>query len=216
MTQTHRFIFRTKVDQILLLGTRARDVRGLAEGIRAAPDASIFFHTHRFLEQHHVISPEPPNDFAFWANQHLGDDVLAEQLSSIDIVQFKTIAELRQAFIRVLEGYQEENGRHLHSPAGRDFHFMSSRIFVLPTPHFATTLSEFRAALARVSTSSVYYHMFDAKLRLEQGDNDFSEWFLTLGQDELAEAVRRLDPYRYTLEGLRKQIIAWVKKHDAD
>lgn len=210
------FYFKTKLDQTLLLGTKGRNIQGLLEGIRQVPDSSIYYHTHRFLEQHHFLSPEPPNDFAYWVSENLGDDILGEQLSSVDIVQFRTIAQLREKFIQILEGYLETAERLTFSPAGQDFHFMSSRLFVLPTSHVAHTLSEFREALNHVSTNSIYYHMFDAKLRLEQGDNDFSEWFVSLGKIELAEELGRLDPYAHTLDGLRKRIIVLVRKYDTN
>jgi hypothetical protein len=91
---------------------------------------------------------------------------------------------------------------------------MASRTFALPTPHVAESLASFRDILGRVSVNTVYYHVFDAKLRLEHGENDFSKWFAGMGKMALAEEVRRLDPYTHTLEGLRKRIMVLVKKHD--
>ncbi|MBI2231457.1 MAG: hypothetical protein HYU46_20455, partial [Deltaproteobacteria bacterium] len=82
------FHFFTKLDQTLLLGLRATTIQELLIGIRSVPDASIYFHTHRFLHQHHFLSPEPPNDFAYWVTNVLGDDALAERLWSVDPVRF--------------------------------------------------------------------------------------------------------------------------------
>ena len=62
------------------------------------------------------------------------------------------------------------------APRGEEFHFLASRIFVLPTPFVVSSLGEFREALERVTINSIYYHMFDARLRLARGDNDFSRW----------------------------------------
>jgi hypothetical protein len=56
--------------------------------------------------------------------------------------------------------------------------------------------------------------MFDSRLRLGRGENDFSAWFRDIGKPELADKVRTLDPYLSTLEGLRAQIKALVKKYD--
>lgn len=92
---------------------------------------------------------------------------------------------------------------------------MASRTYVLPTPHVAHNLAEFTGILGQVSVNSLYFHVFDAKLRLERGENDFSAWFRGLGKTELAEKSRRLDPYSHTLEGLRRVIIALVEKHGA-
>ena len=208
------FNFYTKLDQTLLLGIKARDVNGLLEGIRKVPDSSIYYHTHRYLHQHHYLSPEPPNDFAYWVTEVLGDSALGERLWSVDIVQFHSIAELREEFATILERHLASTERRIDCPQGQEFHFMASRIYVLPTTYVAHNLAEFAEILGRVSVNSLYYHVFDAKLRLEHGENDFSRWFRSLGKSELAEKSRRLDPYSYTLEGLRREIIALVARHD--
>lgn len=93
---------------------------------------------------------------------------------------------------------------------------MASRTYVLPTPHVAHNLAEFVEILGKVSINSLYFHVFDARLRLERGENDFSAWFRRLGKIELAERSKRLDPYSRTLEGLRREIIAMVNKHGSN
>jgi hypothetical protein len=52
--------------------------------------------------------------------------------------------------------------------------------------------------------------MFEAKLRLEKGDNDFSIWLRSAGKEEEAEQISRLDPYTFTLEGLRERLLKIV------
>lgn len=208
------FHFYTKVDQTLLLGIRARNIPLLLEGIRSVPDSSIYHHTHRFLQQHHYLSPEPPNDFAHWVSEILNDEPLGERLSSVDIIQFASIAELRNRFIAILEEYLSGNVRVQECPVGEEFHFMASRTFVLPTSFIATTMKEFREALARVTINALYFHVFDAKLRLQAGENDFSRWFDDHGYHDLAEQLRSLDPYTHTLEGLRKRILVMTKAYD--
>ncbi len=99
------FKFNTKLDQTLLLGVRANTIEQLLDGVRLAPDSSIYFHTHRFLIQHQYLSPEPPNDFAYWVSNILGDEVLGERLWSVDIVRFSSIHELRQTLIAILDDY---------------------------------------------------------------------------------------------------------------
>jgi hypothetical protein len=208
------FHFYTKLDQTLLFGKKARNVPALLEGIRSVPDSSIYYHTHRFLQQHHYLSPEPPNDLAYWVTNVLNDDILGEQLSSVDTIQFQSIAELRTRFILLIESHLASMEKITDCPHGEEFHFMASRTFALPTPYVAQNLIEFRDALGRVSVNTIYYHIFDAKLRLEKGENDFSKWFDTNGRSTLAEEMRKMDPYTHTLEGLRKRIIVLVKKYD--
>jgi hypothetical protein len=209
------FYFHTKLDQTLLLGVRASTIEQLLAGVRSSPDSSIYFHTHRFLNQHQYLSPEPPNDFAYWISNILGDDALGERLWSVDIVRFHSIHELRQTLIAILESHLASTTRKIECPAGEEFHFMAARTFVLPTRHAARNLTEFAEVLGKVSIHSIYFHVFDAKLRLKHGDNDFSRWFRSLGKTELADASQRLDPYSRTLDGLRQDLIALVKKHDS-
>jgi len=209
------FHFFTKLDQTLLLGLRARTVSELLTGIQSVPDSSIYYHTHRFLHQHHFLSPEPPNDFAYWVTHVLGDDTLGEQLWSVDAVRFENIASLREKLIGILEGHKDSQRRISQSIEDGEFHFMASRIFVLPTTHVAHSLTEFVDEIARVSINSFYFHMFDAKLRLKYGENDFSRWFRDQGKTTLADETKRLDPYSYTLDGLRQRIITLVRQHES-
>ena len=209
------FHFNTKFDQTILLGLRAKNAAELLAGIKHVPNNSIYHHTHRFLQRHHYLSPEPPNDFAYWITAMTNDDALGERLASIDVVQFHTIAELRNAFTAVLEEHKAAGGGIRDCIAGEEFQFMATRTFVLATPVEARTLGEFHDALKNVSIKSLYYHVFDARLRLEQRENDFSRWFRDLGYAELADAVTRLDPYNYTLEGLRTEILELVESYDS-
>lgn len=212
-----RFRFYTRLNLIEILGRRAVTVEGLLQGVREVPGTSIYYHTHRFLQQHHYLSPEPPNDFAFWVTNSLGIDALGERLASVDTVRFRSIRELRQALVEVLEASLGERAPHaVEAPEGEEFHFMSARTFILPTRYEVNSLEEFREALGKVSIESLYFHMFEAKLRLERGENDFSNWFDTNGQSQLAREVSRFDPYTITLEGLRRTIIQKVSRYVGD
>jgi len=53
---------------------------------------------------------------------------------------------------------------------------MASRTFVLPTSFVAHDLAQFREMLGAISLESLYYHIFDARLRLGREENDFSRW----------------------------------------
>ena len=208
------FHFKTKFDQTILLGKKARKVSELLEHIKTVPESSIYYHTHKFLQQHHYLSPEPPNDFAYWVSTVLSEDALGEGLSSVDVIQFRRIDDLRQSIVDVVERYLSSTTRNVEAPAGEEFYFMALKTFVLPTPYTAHTLTDFKNFLKLTSVQSLYYHIFDARLRLEQGENDFSIFFRKLGKDELAENILRLDPYTHTLEGLKQKIIKLVEQYD--
>jgi len=81
------FEFFTRLHLTQLLGLKAFNLPELLHYIRTVPRSSIYHHTHRFLQQHIYLSPEPPNDFAYWIMEDLGDERLREKLASIDTMQ---------------------------------------------------------------------------------------------------------------------------------
>ena len=207
----------TGLNLVELLGWRAKNARELLAGLQEAPGSSVYYHTHRFIQQHLYLSPEPPNDFAFWVTNALGQDALGEQLASVDTVKFRSIGSLRAIFLEILKtALADRNGRNGDCQEGEEFHFMSCRTFILPTSYEAHNLREFREIVQKISIDSIYYHVFEARLRLEKGDNDFSAWFEDLGETKLARDISRLDPYNVTLEGLRQIIVQKVGEYVRD
>jgi uncharacterized protein DUF5752 len=206
------FRFFTRLTLTRLTGRRAADLAEMLEHLRAVPGSVIFHHTHHFLVQHQHLSPEPPNDFAFWVTSVLQEDQLGEQLAAIDTVQFPSLRELRERFIAVIEGYIERRHQLRTAPAGEEFHFMDAISFTLPTRHQASTLGEFAEQLRQVGYATIAYHLFEARLRVGADDNDFSRWLeIELDERQLANAVRHLDPYTYTMEGLRRRLLALIE-----
>ena len=207
------FVFKSRLNLTLLTGLRARDLAELLENIRNVPGAVIYNHTHHFLMQHQYLSPEPPNDFAYWVSNILLEESLGEALASIDILRFHSIRELRETLVEVIQRHLERSSEVRAAPPGMEFHFMRSVSFVVPAGLQARDLKEFHDALERVSLSSISYHMFDARLRLELGDNDFSKWIeKELGDKQLAAALRSIDPYTHTEEGLRRRMAATIQR----
>ncbi|MFA5146837.1 MAG: DUF5752 family protein [Candidatus Omnitrophota bacterium] len=209
------FVFYTRLHLSELTGRKASNLKQLVDIIRVMPESSIYHHTHRFLQQHQYLSPEPPNDFAYWVTSVLGEEKLGEMLASIDTVQFTTIRELQEKIISTIERYLISNpaaaGRSVHK--NEEFHFMKSVSFILPTQYAATDLAEFVGILKKADLDSIYFHIFEARLRLGKKTNDFSNWIETsLGNKELANKILKLDPYTYTLEDLRKTIIQIAEK----
>jgi septum formation topological specificity factor MinE len=211
------FYFKTRLNLVEMLGIRVHTVPELLEQIRQVPGSSIYHHTHRFLQQHNHLCPEPPNDFAFWITNALGLDGLGEHLASVDTIKFTKINDLRDAFIAIIEKYlQRKNGPAVNCHEGEEFHFMSSRTFIFSTDYQAADPREFMHALRTISINSLYYHIFESRLRLGRVGNDFSLWFESIGQSKLAAEIGKLDPYTITLEGLRKKIIQIVEKYAAN
>lgn len=203
------FHFYTRVHLRELTGLKAGNLKELVSHLKVVPGSVIYHHTHHFLQQHQYLSPEPPNDFAYWAGEVLNEKELAERLASINTCDFTTIRALREKLVDTIENFLgRKKGPGREAEEGQEFYFVKSISFIFPTPYVVTSLAAFLSILRKITIDSIYFHMFEARLRLEKGTNDFSIWFEnSLGQKELARKVARLDPYTYTMEGLREKII---------
>lgn len=208
------FQFFTRLSLREATGLRAVSASQLLNALRMVPGSVIFHHTHHYLQQFQSLTPEPPNDFAYWVTEALGDKALGEQLASVDTVQFTSLRALRERLIEVLEQSLRANLwlRLRVASSEEAFHFVKAVSIVLPTPYRAQTLPEFVEGLKAVTIDSLYFHIFEAQIRLEQGRNDFSSWFDGLGEPQLAQAVARLDPYTHTMEELRQAILRLVQQ----
>jgi len=205
------FYFKTHLELRESTGLKARNARELVSLVKEVPGSVIYYHMHVFLQQHQFLSPEPPNAFAYWVTKALGEEELGERLGSIDICQFHTIRELREKIIEILEAGLFDAKELRNAPAGKEFDFTKSRSIVIPTPHVAHNLKEMVDILKKVTMRSIDFHVFNARLRLEKGINDFSNWIDTsLGYQALASHLNNFDPYTYTLEGLRNHIISII------
>jgi hypothetical protein len=213
------FRFYTRLYLSELTGLRASGLKELAAIMRTSPDSCIYHHTHRFLQQHQYLSPEPPNDFAYWVAGMLGERELGERLASIDTIQFTSIAALRAALVSTVDRYLKKRRSAGSKFTGREdsFYFMKSISFILPTDYVVSDLKGFVEALKKISVDSIYFHIFEARLRLERGMNDFSNWIgNSLGDKTLAAEITRLDPYTHTLEELRAVMIRLLEREIGD
>ena len=198
-----------------LTGLRATTLGQFLALIKQVSGSCIYHHTHRFLQQHQYLSPEPPNDFAYWVTDILGEDELGERLVSIDTIQYSTIRDLREKIASTIESYLKDNplAKLKFARSGEEFHFIKSVSFILPTNYIAYDLKEFAEVLNKITIDSIYFHIFEARLRLEKPTNDFAFWIEnSLGDKKLANNISSFDPYTSTLEDLRNKIIQIVER----
>jgi hypothetical protein len=196
-------------------GLRAATLPTLAKLLRTVPDSSIYYHTHHFLLQHHYLTPEPTNDFAYWITEVLGAQAIGEVLASIDIMEHASLKSLREALAGAIEKYLRLHpaARFKFVSPGEEFFFVKSVHVIMPTPHQASTLEQFFEALHHVSVRSLYFHIFDARLRLGRPTNDFAVWVAEqLGLAELGEHIAHLDPYTHTLDALRSILLSLIRQ----
>lgn len=209
------FHFCTRMHLSALTGLKTFNLEGLLTLIQQVPGSCIYYHTHRFLQQHQYLSPEPPNDFSYWVREVLGEDDLAERLASIDIMQFSSIREIRDKLALTIEEYlgEETAARRKFARTGEEFIFIRAVSFVAWTEYYANDLVEFVEILKKITIDSIYFHIFESRLRLGKPTNDFSNWLEhSLSEASLAKKISALDPYTLTMEDLRSQIIGMIEK----
>jgi len=192
---------------------RAANFNELLASLRGCPEESIFQHTFRTLQEHHFIQQGFSNDFAHWAYVDCNEVGLAEQLASLDVREFTSIADLRRRIMEMVERYLGQNPLAGSREARQPFYFCASDTIVVPTTFVSHNLTEFLSAMEQVGLHSVHYHFIEARLRLKLQSNDFSVWL----KDEMdlapvATLVNRIDIYTSTLEGVRDQIVKAIRR----
>ncbi len=192
-----------------LLGKQADDEKRLVELLEEVPLDSVYFHTHSVFLRHRYIAGTYTNDFAQWVVTHVRDLVLGERLAVVDPFGFKNLEDLREEIISIIDDHLSRVSVVPRVIFGKPFYFNQSRIIEVPTGVGVGTLREFRDALSEVDVSAIYYHMFEARMRLQRQENDFSSWIAkSLGMAELGEKIRAMNPYAGSLERLRSGLLA--------
>jgi len=216
MNHTEPFNFYTERRLVALTGLKATNLEQLLHMLREVPGSSIFYHTHHTYLSHHFETPMFTNDFAMWVSEALQEERLGEKLAAIDLLAFISIRQLREAIVSTIEADLEGHPRPTREcPPGDEFHFCRSKSFIMPTGLAATDPPEFFAVLPRVTNVSLFFHFFEARLRLERPTNDFSQWLAWRGENQLAAAIDKLDPYTITLDELRDRIVDLGRKGEA-
>ena len=204
--QPFRFIGCSELREIL--GKEADDEKRLVELLEEVPLDSIYYHTHSYFLRHSYLERVYPNDFAQWVATEVRDHVLAERLAVVDPFEFQGLEPLREELISVVDDHLSRTPIVPRVIFGEPFHFNQSRILEVPTGLEVWTLQEFRNALSEVDVSAIYFHMFEARHRLEREESDFSAWIRQgLGMPELAEKLRIINPYLGSLERLRSALL---------
>jgi hypothetical protein len=206
---TEAFEFKQCVILIKATGRKAASLRELRDLIAAASAESIAHHTYQYFLKGHIL--EYTNDFAHWAGKSLEEGALAEQLSNIDPYACRDEEELRGELLQAIDDHLERLPVPRTAIRGDEFFFSEAITFIFPAGVRARNLAEFLMALKYVDESSLYYHFYDARQRLESGRDDFTTWFISLGKADLAGAVGAIDPFMHTLEGIRERIAQAVE-----
>jgi hypothetical protein len=205
------FEFKLYSNLLRFTGRKAKTLRELRDGIAVASEDCIFHHTYQYFLK--GANLEYTSDFSHWAGESLEERALAEHLSNVDPYVFSNIQELRQELLRVIDGYLEAFPEPREVFPGDDFFFNETISLTVPLGIQVRNLAEFLLAVKFIDPGSIYYHFFEAKLRLGEGVNDFSAWIETsLGKKDLANRINTIDPFMHSLEELREHITTLVEK----
>ena len=160
------FKFYTRLTLPQLTGIYALNLKELLAGIKNADDSIIYYHTHHYLIQHHYVVPDAPNDFAHWIIHTLGEKLLGEEISSIDIFDYNSMSDYKLELIKRLSNFISKDTKTRKVETNERFNFMKAATFVMSTGKEAYTLKDFRDILKNITIFSLYYHYFEAHFRL--------------------------------------------------
>jgi hypothetical protein len=202
------FVFYTERRLVVLTGRKACNLEELLSHLTQVSGSCIFYHTHYLYLIHHFEKPRFYNEFANWASQALQEERLAERLTAIDLLTFTALRDVREAIVNVIRKHLEADKNPVRQCLpGEEFHFCEAKSFIMPTGLVAAGVKEFFETLEQVTNSSLHFHFFEARLRLERATNDFSKWLASLGETKLAKKIDSLNPYAMTLEELKHEIV---------
>lgn len=190
-------------------GMKARNLRELRERISVVSGESIFHHTYQYFLKGRVL--EYTNDFAHWAGESLEERALSEHLSNVDPYAFKNIEDLRMELLNVIDGYLKNFPEPREAMPGDEFYFNETVTLTSPLGIKARNLAEFLIAIKYVDAAAIYYHFYEARVRL--GVDDFSKWLEdSLDKKEVAERIRGIDPFMHSIEEIRKHIYEGIEE----
>ncbi len=193
-----------------MAGRTARTLDELLRALAVVPAESVGYHMHREFLAYKFAPIEYPNDFAQWAAKTIGDEILAEKLSSLRVFEHRSLEKLRGEILRLVGEHlikYPETATRVARP-DRAFHFLVARSVIMDCGRTAKNLDEMAKGLAEIESSSLYFHLFETRFTGGQGrENDFAEW-LRGGSDceAIAAKVANVDPYMFSLEQVRRTL----------
>ena len=205
------FDFYTSSQLVEITGRKAANLSDFLEIIKTIDDSSIFYHIHHAFREYQFAPGIYTNDFAHWVGEELNENSLAEKLANINIKEFTDIKSLRERIAEIIENHLKAHPDSSNLTGRHKFYFCKNVGIVQKTRYAAWDLEEFCEQLLRVGLRSLFFHFFEARLRLGRKTNDFSDWIKFNFKDEkLARQIEALDQYLYTMDELRDQIIKLV------
>ena len=117
MRASEPFQFVTASYLVRIGNQKSASLLELQKGIEDCSDGSIFYHTFQSLGRHHFLTEGFSNDFAQWVLGSCNRPALAEQLASLDIRDYVSLADLRGDLRRMVGDYCKENPQEAEQAA---------------------------------------------------------------------------------------------------
>ncbi|MBN1545661.1 MAG: hypothetical protein JW902_03280 [Syntrophaceae bacterium] len=152
--------------------------------------------------------PDFRNDFAVWVRTCLDDKVLAERLGIVNPYQYRSMEDLRQDTLDILDERLNELPLVHSVPPGYEFYFMEAITVVFDTGHVINGPEELGGAVAKMTNGSIYFHFLEARRRTQAGVDDFTWWLQDCEGtwDAYLDVLKSIDFMFYSLAELRQQI----------
>lgn len=189
-------------------GRKARLLQEFRHELATIGLSSVYHHFWGGLLQPRFEEREYNNDFAAWVRHGMHDAVLAERLAALDPTAYPDLEALRKDIIEMIDARMDEVEHLSWTRATQQFEFISSQIVIFDTRRRVREPAELAAIAGQLSTSSIFYHFIDARRRLPDGSDDFSEWLRSFGgaYEDLCGHLAGVDPYFGSLSELRAQL----------
>ncbi|MEF9426407.1 MAG: DUF5752 family protein [Candidatus Mariimomonas ferrooxydans] len=205
------FEFKQAVSILKSTGKRANSIHSLRDLISRVSDESIFHHMSQYFLKEHILGYT--NDFAQWAGESLEERALAERLSNVDPYACKSIAHTRKEVMRVIDDYLSEFPEPRCVLSGDEFYFNETITLIFPVGIKVKNLADFLMALRQIDPVSIYFHFYEARIRLGKGIDDFSRWFKnSLNRKKLVKKIKTIDPFMHNIDGIREHIIEMIEE----
>jgi hypothetical protein len=202
------FYFYTSSNLVELTGEKAESLEELVSLLKRCGGSAIFYHVFQSYRERHFSTEKYHSDFAQWISASLDEESLAERLGALDVRDFTSIRDLREAILQIIQSHLREHPQCRDRTGKTPFFFCQSVSIVMPTRQMAWSLEEFCRVIENIGVRSIHYHLIEARLRLGIHTNDFSYWFRTsLERERLARRIEAIDIYLHPLEEIRKMIL---------
>ncbi len=198
------FRFRDAARLTSPTGASAATRREFRVGIESADPGVLHHHLRETALRATFAAWDYPNDFAIWSARALEDRALAERLAVLDPFHERDIEVLRERVLDALDDSDSGASSHFPVPAGEEFHFSTSLAVEFDLGLEAASLDDLVAGLARVPASSLYFHLYEARLRSSDGRDDISWWLADNGYQTASCRLSDLDVYMLALEDCRR------------